>query len=93
MLEVRGLSTGYGPTEVLFDCSLDVLDGALVVVIGPNGHGKSTLLRAISGLLPARTGTVSMAGADITAVPAQGASGTGSCNIPGRSAVPRHDGR
>lgn len=82
MLEVRGLSTGYGPTEVLFDCSLDVPDGNLVVVIGPNGHGKSTLLRAISGLLPARTGSISLAGIDVTGIPTQGLVRHGLVHIP-----------
>lgn len=82
MLEVRGLSTGYGPTEVLHDCSISVPEGRLVVVIGPNGHGKSTLLRAISGLLPARTGTVHLDGIDVTGTPAQGLARHGLVHIP-----------
>lgn len=82
MLEVRGLGTGYGPTEVLFDCSLDVPEGQLIVVIGPNGHGKSTLLRAISGLLPVRTGTIRLEGIDVTGVPPQGLVRHGLIHIP-----------
>jgi branched-chain amino acid transport system ATP-binding protein len=66
MLEVRGLRTGYGPSVVIDGVDLDVADGEFVVVIGPNGHGKSTLLKAISGLLPARAGTVRFKGEDIT---------------------------
>ena len=82
MLEVRGLGTGYGPTEVLHDCSIDVADGSLVVVIGPNGHGKTTLLRAISGLLPARTGTIRLDGIDVTGIPPQGLVRLGLVHIP-----------
>ena len=82
MLEVRGLGTGYGQTQVLHDCSIDVPDGRLVVVIGPNGHGKSTLLRAISGLLPARTGTIRLDGIDVTGVPPQGLVRLGLVHIP-----------
>ena len=82
MLEVQGLGTGYGPSQVLFDCSLDVPEGKVVVVIGPNGHGKSTLLRAISGLLPAWTGTVRLQGIDVTGVPAQGLVRHGLVHIP-----------
>jgi branched-chain amino acid transport system ATP-binding protein len=82
MLEVRGLGTGYGQTQVLQDCSIDVPEGRLVVVIGPNGHGKSTLLRAISGLLPARTGTIRLDGIDVTGVPPQGLVRHGLVHIP-----------
>lgn len=82
MLEVRGLGTGYGQTQVLQDCSIDVPEGRLVVVIGPNGHGKSTLLRAISGLLPARTGTIRLDGIDVTGVPPQGLVRHGLIHIP-----------
>ena len=82
MLEVRGLGTGYGPTQILHDCSIDVPEGRLVVVIGPNGHGKSTLLRAISGLLPARTGTVRLDGIDVTGLSPQALVRHGLVHIP-----------
>ena len=82
MLEVRGLGTGYGPTQILHDCSIDVPEGRLVVVIGPNGHGKSTLLRAISGLLPARTGTVRLDGTDVTGLSPQALVRHGLVHIP-----------
>lgn len=58
MLEVRGLRASYGQTRVLEGVDLDVGDGEFLVVIGPNGHGKTTLLRTISGLLPASGGEV-----------------------------------
>lgn len=53
ILSVRNLSTGYGKKQVLFDVSLDVMPGEIVLITGGNGSGKSTLLKAIYGLLPA----------------------------------------
>lgn len=66
LLEVHGLSSGYGETQVLWDISLEVLRGEIVALVGANGAGKSTLLTAISGLLPGWTGTIVFAGRDIT---------------------------
>ena len=66
MLEVRGLHAGYAGSEVLHGIDLRVGEGEGVIVLGPNGHGKTTLLRAITGLLPARSGEVVFDGMDIT---------------------------
>lgn len=52
ILSVRNLSTGYGKKQVLFDVSLDVMPGEIILITGGNGSGKSTLLKAIYGLLP-----------------------------------------
>lgn len=52
ILTVRNLSTGYGKKQVLFDVSLDVMPGEILLITGGNGSGKSTLLKAIYGLLP-----------------------------------------
>lgn len=52
ILSLRNLSTGYGKKQVLFDVSLDVMPGEILLLIGGNGSGKSTLLKAIYGLLP-----------------------------------------
>ncbi|HMU79927.1 MAG TPA: ABC transporter ATP-binding protein [Microthrixaceae bacterium] len=54
LLEVRGLRAGYGIVEVLFGLDLDVDAGELVVVLGANGSGKTTTLRAVSGMLESR---------------------------------------
>lgn len=54
LLEVRGLRAGYGIVEVLFGLDLDVDAGELVVVLGANGSGKTTTLRAISAMLASR---------------------------------------
>lgn len=66
MLKIDKLAVAYGGTPVLTDVSLEVEQGALVLVIGPNGHGKSTMLRALSGLIPKSGGRVSFNGKDIT---------------------------
>jgi branched-chain amino acid transport system ATP-binding protein len=59
MLDVRSLNVWYGAAQALFDVSLQVRAGELVVLQGLNGAGKSTLLQAIMGLSPRATGIVS----------------------------------
>jgi len=66
LLQVRGLDTGYGETQALWDISLHIMLGEVVALVGANGAGKSTLLTTISGLLPAWKGTIIFAGRDIT---------------------------
>ena len=66
MLEVKGLIAGYAGSEVLHGIDLSVKDGEGVIVLGPNGHGKTTLLRAITGLLPPRSGSVLLDEKEIT---------------------------
>lgn len=61
-LELSGVSSGYGAQLVIRDVSLAIQHGTLVALIGPNGHGKTTLLRTISGLVPCRAGTISFDG-------------------------------
>jgi branched-chain amino acid transport system ATP-binding protein len=56
LLDVRGVTAGYGAFTALWDVSLSVDAGEAVAVVGPNGAGKTTLLRVISGLLPVRAG-------------------------------------
>ena len=58
MLEVRGLSAGYGRARVLFDVDLDVAGGEVVARLGRNGAGKSTLLKSIMGLVRPSAGEV-----------------------------------
>jgi branched-chain amino acid transport system ATP-binding protein len=53
LLEVRGLSAGYGLVQVLTGLDVEVDDGEAVVILGANGAGKTTTLRALSGMLPA----------------------------------------
>jgi branched-chain amino acid transport system ATP-binding protein len=65
MLSVRGLQGGYGETQVLFDVSLDIAPGEVVALLGRNGMGKTTSVRAIMGLLPARAGSIAIDGHDV----------------------------
>jgi branched-chain amino acid transport system ATP-binding protein len=58
MLEVRGLSAGYGRAQVLFDIDLDVDKGEVVALLGRNGAGKSTTLKAIMGLVVPLSGRI-----------------------------------
>ncbi len=66
LLEVRDLHVAYGTAEVVHGASFDVRAGEFVVLLGRNGAGKSTMLHAISGLIPKRGGTVRLAGEDIS---------------------------
>ncbi len=70
MLEVSKINSFYGEFRVLYDVSLQVNDGELVVVFGPNGHGKSTLLKTICGLHPPASGSVRFDGKETTGLPA-----------------------
>lgn len=65
LLEVSGLHAGYGPVEVLHGIDLTVAPGEVVVVLGANGAGKTTMMRAVSGTIT-RRGSVRLAGDDIT---------------------------
>lgn len=65
MLEVSDLYGGYGDIAVLHGVSLTVQRGEVVALLGPNGHGKSTLLKAISGVHPATAGSVRLSGEEI----------------------------
>lgn len=62
LLTLAGVTAGYQGRIVLRDLAMSVEDGSLVAIIGPNGHGKTTLLRAISGLVPLDAGSIALAG-------------------------------
>ena len=69
MLEVTGLTRGYGSHLAIADVTLRAADGELVTIVGPSGCGKSTLLRCVAGLLPPTSGRVVLDGAVVTRVP------------------------
>ena len=71
MLEVDKISTFYGEFQALKEVSIKVNDGELVVVFGPNGHGKSTLLKTICGLLTPASGSVKYDGKEINNLTSQ----------------------
>ena len=68
-LELTRLSAGYGGMDVIHDIDLTVRPREIVTMVGANGAGKPTLLKAISGLTPSRTGTISFDGERIEAAP------------------------
>ena len=69
LLEVDGIETCYGLSQVLFGLSLQVRDGEMVAMMGRNGMGKTTTIRSIMGLTPARAGAIRFAGHDVRKLP------------------------
>ena len=69
MLSASGIVSGYGEIEILHGVSLNVGAGEVVAIIGPNGCGKSTLMKTIFGLLEPTQGTVTFQDTDITGLP------------------------
>jgi branched-chain amino acid transport system ATP-binding protein len=82
MLELRGVTAGYGSHTVLRDVNLVVPDNAVVALLGPNGAGKTTLLRVASGLLKPSAGRVLVDGVDATGWPPHRLSQLGVCHVP-----------
>jgi branched-chain amino acid transport system ATP-binding protein len=82
MLEIENLEVGYGTIKALHGVSLRVNQGSIVTLIGANGAGKSTTLRAISGLIKARGGKVRYDGEDITNLPPHAIVARGLCHVP-----------
>jgi len=66
MLEVKNLETGYGETQIIHGLSLHAGKGRVLAILGRNGAGKTTALKAIMGLLPKKQGSISFIGRDIT---------------------------
>lgn len=69
VLSLSNVVSGYKELDVLKGISFDVAEGDFVTVVGPNGHGKSTLLKTISGLVPLTSGTISINGRPAPAKP------------------------
>ena len=82
MLEITNLEVSYGSIAALHGVSLKVPEKSIVTLIGANGAGKSTTLRAISGLIKTRSVTVRYAGEDITNLPAHKIVAKGLCHVP-----------
>jgi branched-chain amino acid transport system ATP-binding protein len=89
ILEVRGLETGFGASQILFGVDLTVNQGEIAGVLGLNGAGKSVTMKAIAGLVPVWQGSITLRGQDITKLPAEERVGLGMSNVPqGRQVFP-----
>src|SRR3954466_2063478 len=69
MLEIAGVTAGYGRSMVLFDVSAAIPKGGGAAIMGHNGAGKTTLLRVAVGLVPVKSGKVLLDGEDVTKMP------------------------
>jgi branched-chain amino acid transport system ATP-binding protein len=69
LLDVDGIETCYGLSQVLFGLSLSVRSGEMVALMGRNGMGKTTTIRSIMGLTPARAGAIRFGGQDVRSLP------------------------
>jgi branched-chain amino acid transport system ATP-binding protein len=89
MLEVDSIETFYGQSQVLFGMSLAVGAGEVVTLMGRNGMGKTTTIRSIMGLVPARKGRIVLDGVEITRMPSYGIAQRGLGLVPeGRMIFP-----
>jgi branched-chain amino acid transport system ATP-binding protein len=94
MLELRDLHVAYGESYIVQGMSLQVGDGRIAAVLGRNGVGKTTLIRAIAGLTPPRQGRVLLNGEDVTGLPAHEIARRGVGLVPqGRRLFPSLDVR
>jgi branched-chain amino acid transport system ATP-binding protein len=90
MLEVKDLFVSYGMIEAVKGVSFHLNEGEIVTLIGSNGAGKSTILRTISGLEPAKSGSIKLLGRELTRQPAHKIVEAGVAHVPeGRRVFPR----
>ena len=82
MLKVTDLTVNYGVIQAVKGISFEVEEGEIVALIGANGAGKTTTLHTITGMIPARTGTIEFHGTDITKVPAHKIVSMGLAHVP-----------
>ena len=89
LLELDAVETFYGPSQVLFGVDLAIEAGEVVTLMGRNGMGKTTTLRSIMGLTPAKGGSIRFAGQDVRALPAHRIAQLGIGYVPeGRQVFP-----
>lgn len=82
MLEVKDLKVSYGVIEAIKGVSFEVNQGEIIALIGANGAGKTTILQTISGLIPAKAGTITFNGKDITKTPGYKIVSMGMAQVP-----------
>jgi ABC-type branched-subunit amino acid transport system ATPase component len=83
VLEASDLNLHYGRVQVLFDVSIDIVEGEFLAILGTNGAGKSTFLKAVSNLSPLTSGRVAFRGEDITGLPPDRIAAKGLAHVPG----------
>ncbi|MEY2434548.1 MAG: branched-chain amino acid transport system ATP-binding protein [Acidimicrobiaceae bacterium] len=89
MLNIDGVTAGYGSTTVLRDVRMVIPDGSVVALLGPNGAGKTTLLKVASGLLPPSSGRLLLDATDVTGWRPHQLQERGVCHVPeGRGVFP-----
>jgi branched-chain amino acid transport system ATP-binding protein len=77
-----GMTGGYGPVDILHNCTIAVEKGQIAVIVGPNGAGKSTAMKAVFGMLSLRGGQVRLQGEDITKLSPQARVAKGMAFVP-----------
>lgn len=82
LLEVNGITAGYGDSEILHTVSIEVNEGEIVSIIGPNGAGKSTLMKAVFGLIHPKAGSIHFKGKDISRLEPYQIVERGMCYVP-----------
>lgn len=82
MLEVKDLQVYYGVIQALKGISFEVNEGDVIALIGANGAGKTTTLHTITGLIPAKSGSIKFEGRDITKVPGYKLVSMGIAHVP-----------
>ena len=88
MLTIEGLTTDYGPVRAVDGVSFEVPEGSVTAVLGANGAGKTSLLRTITGLVRPSSGSVKLAGEDITRLPVEEIVRRGMAHVPeGRGVI------
>ena len=89
MLEINGLKTAYGQSQVLFGMELNVGKGEVVTLLGRNGMGKTTTLHSVMGLVPSRSGNIRFQGQELRELPSYQIAKTGLSLVPeGRQIFP-----
>lgn len=82
MLEIRNLEVYYGMIQAIKGISFDVNEGEVIALIGANGAGKTTTLHTVTGLLPAKSGSIVFEGQDITRIPGYKIVSRGMAHVP-----------
>jgi branched-chain amino acid transport system ATP-binding protein len=87
VLEAKDLVVGYGAVKALDNVSIEVADGSITAMLGANGAGKTTFLRAVSGLVRPRSGRIAVGGRDITGLAAEEIARLGVAHVPENGGV------